>query len=65
MHIKSILLVIGKKFIHDYFLCTQLFYLHVCMCMNFIGDHGGQKITLDTLVLELQMVVKHHVDAGN
>jgi hypothetical protein len=27
--------------------------------------HGGQKRTTDPLKLNLQMVVSHHVDAGN
>lgn len=29
------------------------------------GAHGGQKSVLDALELGLQMVVSHHVGAGN
>ena len=29
------------------------------------GTHGGQKIDSDSLKLEMLIVVKYHVDAGN
>lgn len=43
-----------------------MFYLFVCHCtMCMSGAHGGQKRTVDSLELELQMVGNHHRAAGN
>lgn len=40
-------------------------YLHVSLDTTYISDaHRGLKMTLDLLELELQMVVKVHMDAG-
>ena len=39
------------------FMCVHV----LCEC----GTSGGQKRALDPLELELQMVVSHHVAAGN
>lgn len=53
-----------KKIQLDLFILS-VFYLHVCMCT--MGMHGalkGQKRVLDLLVLELQMIVSNHMDAG-
>lgn len=40
-----------------------MFYLHVCLCFAG-GVHGDQKKALDALELELEIVVSHHVGAG-
>jgi hypothetical protein len=37
--------------------------MYVCTCM--LGAHRSQKRTSDSLELELQMFVSHHVGAGN
>ena len=43
-----------------------MFCLHVCLCTTFmLGTHGSQKKVLAPLGLELQLVVGHHVGAGN
>ena len=51
------------KFIH-FVLCV--FCLHVCICTTFLlGAHGGQKRVLDSLEIELWVVINHCVGAGN
>lgn len=46
-----------------------LFCLYVCLCTACIPDvhrgQKGQKRAPDPLELELQVVVSHHMDAGN
>lgn len=40
--------------------------LHVCLCTIYmLGVHSGRKVGLDFLTLKLQMVMNHHVCAGN
>lgn len=47
-----------------YFTC--IFYLHVYPCTLFVsGTCGGQKHPLDSLEVELRIVMSHHGDAGN
>lgn len=42
-------------------------FLPACLCMHHVhaGSLGGQKRALNSLELELQAVVSHHVGAGN
>lgn len=40
----------------------SVFFLCVCLCMP--GAGGEQKRTLDSLELDLQMIVGHHVVLG-
>ena len=48
------------------FLCVWIFCLHACLCTRSVsGTCEGQKRALESLKLVLQMVVSHHVDAGN
>lgn len=43
-------------------LCIWEFYLHVCLCnMGMPGSHGDQNGALNSLRLELQMVLSHPV----
>ena len=47
-----------------YFMCIVC--PHVCLCTTCMPDaYGGQKWGSDSLGLELQMVVNHHVGAGH
>lgn len=40
--------------------------LPMCLCTTFMpGANGSQKDVLDSLELELFVIVGHHVDAGN
>lgn len=42
-----------------------VFCLHICLCTScMLCSLGGQKMVLDHLQLELQMVVNHRVGAG-
>lgn len=53
---------LGKRFI--YFYVQSEFCLHVCMRIICVpGVHGGQKTVSNTLEMELQRVVSHHVCA--
>jgi hypothetical protein len=45
--------------VHGYFACMYVYALYSCNAL------GSQKTTSDTLELELQMDVSHHVHAGN
>ena len=49
-----------------YFLlyCICMYVLHICMCAMF-DARRSQKRASDSLELELQVVVSHHVGAGN
>lgn len=51
----------------NYFMCMGV--LSRCMSMNHVFtdmcSHRGWNRALDPLQLQLQMVVKHYVDAGN
>lgn len=43
-----------------------VFCLHICLCTRCIPcAHGGQKWALDPLQLQLHMVVRDHMGAGN
>lgn len=60
------LLKLLKLFLDFYFICID--YMHGTMCMP--GTCGGRKMVLDSLELELLMVVSHsqsqgRVSAGN
>jgi hypothetical protein len=40
--------------------------MYVCMCTRYMCDnHRGQKMFLDPLELELDMIMSHHVGSGN
>lgn len=40
-----------------FILCIWVLYIHICVCsMRMSGAHGGQKRTLDSLELELEMM---------
>lgn len=51
-----------KCFLFVSILCVSMFCQHVYMCTGTCRD---QKKVLDTLELELWMVVGYHVDTGN
>jgi hypothetical protein len=40
-------------------------YICICLIINVLGAHRGQKRVLDLLELELLMIVNHCVGAGN
>lgn len=43
-----------------------MFWLHVCLCTIYVPNAlGGQKRVSDNPEVELQIVVSHHVGAGN
>lgn len=44
--------------------CFKEFYF-VFLCMHMNGGHRGEKRALDSMDLELQEPVRHHVEAGN
>ena len=47
-------------------MCITGICVHICLCTSCVfGACGGQKRALDALELELQMVVSHHMGAGN
>lgn len=48
-------------FFKDFLILFYVSKCFVCMC----GAHGGQKGTSDSLELELQIVVSHHMCTGN
>lgn len=49
--------------------CTWIlfiyFFLWVCVCSTCAGSYRDQKKTSDPLELEFQLVVSHHVGAGD
>lgn len=51
----------------EYFcLCVLSVLLHLCVCTTCVPDvRGGQKRALDSLILELEMVVNHQVSTEN
>lgn len=49
-----------------FILCVWVLHLHIYLCnMSGPGAYEGQKKALDSLGLEIQMVVSHHAGAGN
>ena len=54
-----------KSYLLIYFLCVQVFCLHVCLCnMCDAGPAEDKRGIPDALGLELQVVVSCHVGAG-
>jgi hypothetical protein len=59
-------------YVYIYYSSSSYIELHsalecfACMCPTDVpGTRGGQKTTSDTLELELQLVLSHHLGAGN
>jgi len=60
------LLVCLQDLLNIYFGAVEMFCLHIYLYTKYVaGAHGGQKRTSDPSKLELQVVVSHHVVAGN
>lgn len=46
-------------------MCTDVFLAYMYMCKPQVCSAHGQKRVLDPLDLELQIVMNHHMCAGN